>query len=107
MTILGLQIFRAGWVPGSLLSQYQITPSLGGTSKRADHSTADETQAICLLASAWLLARLTGRASCLAETQPLVAVNRFCFNLAIAELPLDGSGLGAKAWSGEHREEER
>lgn len=83
MTILGLQIFRVGWVPGSLLSQYHITPSLGGTSKRACHSTADETQAICLLASAWLLAGLTGSASCLAETQPLVAVNRFCFNSAM------------------------
>lgn len=80
MTILGLKIFRAGRVPGSLLSQYRTTPSLGGTSKRSGHSTADGMQAICSFSWAWLLAGLPGGASSLAETQPLVAVNRFCFN---------------------------
>lgn len=56
MTILGLKIFRAGRVPGRLLSQYQIAPALGGTNKRAGHSTADGLQPICSLSSAWLLA---------------------------------------------------
>lgn len=107
MTILGLKSFRAGRVPGSLLSQYQITPPLGGTNKRAGHSTADGTQAICSLASDWLLAGPPGGASCLAKTQPLVAVNRFCFNSAISELLSVGSGLGTKAWGGKQKEEKR
>lgn len=50
MTVLGLRSFRAGSVLGSLLSQYQITPSLGSTGKRGGRVTSDETQAICFLA---------------------------------------------------------
>lgn len=106
MTILGLKIFRAGRVPGSCLCQYWILPSsLGGTSKQAGQSTADGLQAICSLALACLLAGLPGKASCLAETQSLVAVNRLCFNSTIAELLLVGSWLGTKAWGGKPREE--
>lgn len=103
MTIVGLKIFRAGRVPGRLLSQYQIAPALGGTNKRAGHSTADGLQPICSLSSAWLLAGPPGGASCLATTQPLVAITRFCFNSAISELLLVGSGLGTKAWGGKQR----
>lgn len=107
MTILGLKIFRTGRVPGSLLSQNQIAPSLGGTNKRAGHSTSDGMQAICFLASAWLLAGPPGGASCLAKTQASVAVNRFCFNSAICELLLLGSGVGTKAWGRKWREEKK
>lgn len=107
VTILGLKIFRAGRVSGSLLSQYQITPSFGGTSKQSGHSTADRTQAICPLVSDWLLKGLPGGAICLAETQPLMTVNRFCFNSAIAVLLQVGSGLRAKAWGGKQRKEKR
>lgn len=100
MTILGLKIFRAGWVPGSLLSQYWITLSLGGTNKRASHSTADGMQAICSLALVWLLAGLPGEASCLAETQPLVAIIGFASIQLLLSYDWLTLGEGLKVWGG-------
>ena len=106
---LGLRYLGLSWSLYSFLSQYLITPSLGGTSKWSGNSIADGMQAICSLALAWFLAGLPGEASCLANAQPLVAVNRFCFNSPIAELPLVDCDWGARSlvWKIEEKGDKR
>lgn len=93
MTILGLKILGLGGSLGCLLSQHWITPSLGGTSKHADHFTADGTWAICSLPwpGSWKC--------CLEEPASWLKLStgyRFCLSSASVELLLVALGWGQR-----------